>query len=61
MHTFYMVHGKGEFFNTVIALFPGETEANEHAAQFPDVWQVSEVQLEVPFTLLQQVPFTPSN
>lgn len=61
MKTLYMVHGQGEFYNTLIALFPNVEAANAHAAQHPLEWQVSPVKVVVPFTLVTEAPFTPSN
>jgi hypothetical protein len=58
--TFYMVHGNGEFYTTVIALFPGQAEADTLAAEHPTEWQVSVVEVAVPFTLVTEAPFTPA-
>ncbi len=58
--TFYMVHGEGEFYTTVVAIFPTEAGALAHAAQHPLEWQVSQVEIDVPFILVQESPFTPA-
>ena len=57
---FYMVHGNGEFYNTVIAIWPTEAAAQAQAAEHPLEWQVSQVKIAVPFTLITEVPFTPA-
>ncbi len=61
MQTFWMVHGQGEFYNTLIAIFPTIEAAEEKKDEHPSEWQVSEVEIEVPFTLVTATPFTPSN
>lgn len=58
--TFYMVHGNGEFYNTVIAIWPTEAAAQAQADEHPTEWQVSQVEIVVPFTLIEEVPFTPA-
>lgn len=60
-HTFWMVHGTGEEFgHHVVAIFPTEGDA----IGFKDgetAWAISQVEIEVPFTLITETLFTPSN
>lgn len=60
MVTLFMVHGQGEFFNTLIALTPDEALADSLVSNHPTEWQKSVVEVETPFTLISETPFTPA-
>lgn len=60
MKLFYMVHGQGEFFTTVIALTPDEGRADDLVAEHPLEWQKSVVNVETPFILIAETPFIPA-
>ncbi len=60
MYNMWMVHGKGEFFNTVIALFPTSAAASAKADEHPLEWQVSQIRVEIPWIIIDENVFTPA-